>query len=77
VQNGVPPIRIGEHLIGPGQPVFIVAELSGNHGQSFDAAVKLVHLAKNVCRTACYVNVRQLRTDIPRSPGAHREKNGS
>lgn len=47
MQNGVPPIRIGEHLIGPGQPVFVVAELSGNHGQSFDAAVKLVHLAKD------------------------------
>jgi pseudaminic acid synthase len=45
-QNGAPPIRIGEHLIGPGQRVFVVAELSGNHGQSFDAAVKLVHLAK-------------------------------
>jgi N-acetylneuraminate synthase len=27
--------------------VFVVAELSGNHGQSFDAAVKLVHLAKD------------------------------
>lgn len=40
------PIRIGEHLIGPGQPVFVVAELSGNHGQNFDAAVRLVHLAK-------------------------------
>ncbi len=39
-------IRIGKSLIGPGQPVFIVAELSGNHGQNFDAAVKLVHLAK-------------------------------
>lgn len=39
-------IRIGKSLIGPGQPVFIVAELSGNHGQNFSAAVKLVHLAK-------------------------------
>ena len=41
-------IRIGKSVIGPGQPVFIVAELSGNHGQNFGAAVKLVHLAKEV-----------------------------
>ena len=45
-QNGALRIRIGKHLIGPSQPVFVIAELSGNHGQSFDAAVKLVHLAK-------------------------------
>jgi pseudaminic acid synthase len=44
--NAANSIRIGEHVIGPGQPVFVVAELSGNHGQSFDTAVKLVHLAK-------------------------------
>jgi len=45
-ESGAPSIRIGEHVVGPGRPVFVVAELSGNHGQSFDAAVKLVHLAK-------------------------------
>lgn len=45
-QNGTPSIRIGQHLIGPGRPVFVIAELSGNHGQNFEAAVKLVHLAK-------------------------------
>ena len=45
-QNEVPSIRIGKHHIGSGHPVFIVAELSGNHGQNFNAAVKLIHLAK-------------------------------
>jgi N-acetylneuraminate synthase len=33
--------------IGPGQPVYIIAELSANHGQSFDKAVELVHAAKD------------------------------
>ena len=41
------PIQFGRHLIGPGQPVFIIAELSGNHRQSFDTAVELVQLAKH------------------------------
>jgi N-acetylneuraminate synthase len=33
--------------IGPGQPVYIIAELSANHGQSFDKAVELVRAAKD------------------------------
>ena len=45
-QNEAHAIRIGEHLVGPRRPVFVIAELSGNHNQSFDAAVKLLHLAK-------------------------------
>ena len=45
-QNQARAICIGEHWVGPGWPVFVVAELSGNHGQNFDAAVRLVHLAK-------------------------------
>ena len=33
--------------IGPGQPVYVVAELSANHNQDYEQAVKLVHAAKN------------------------------
>ena len=33
--------------IGPGNPVYIVAELSGNHHQDFEQAVRLVHAAKD------------------------------
>ena len=40
------PINIREHLIGPGQPAYIIAEMSGNHGHSFDQAVQLVEEAK-------------------------------
>jgi N-acetylneuraminate synthase len=32
--------------IGPGEPVYIIAELSANHGQSFDRAVELVQAAR-------------------------------
>lgn len=33
--------------IGKGQPVYIIAEISANHNQSYDEAVKLIHAAKN------------------------------
>ena len=41
-------IQIGKRLIGPGQPVYIVAELSANHNQSFEHAVGIVRAAKDV-----------------------------
>ena len=39
-------IAIGDRLIGPGCPTYVIAELSANHGQNFDQAVQLVHAAK-------------------------------
>ncbi len=38
-------ITIGQRKIGAGQPAYIIAELSANHGRQFDQAVRLVHLA--------------------------------
>jgi pseudaminic acid synthase len=42
----VPYIEIGARKIGAGYPVYIVAELSANHRQQFDEAVKLIEAAK-------------------------------
>ncbi len=39
-------ISIGKRCIGAGQPVYIVAELSANHQQDFDVAVKIIQAAK-------------------------------
>jgi len=39
----VPDITINGRKIGPGRPVYVIAELSANHAQDFDAAVRLVH----------------------------------
>jgi pseudaminic acid synthase len=39
-------IRIGNFEVGDNCPVFIVAEISGNHGGVLDNALKLVHSAK-------------------------------
>jgi pseudaminic acid synthase len=39
-------LRIGNRTIGQGQPVYVVAELSANHNQEFENAVRLIHEAK-------------------------------
>ena len=39
------PIRIGDHLVGPDSPPFIIAEMSGNHNQSLQRALDLVDAA--------------------------------
>lgn len=38
-------IHIGHHLIDANHPPFIIAEMSGNHGQSLDKALRLVDAA--------------------------------
>ena len=39
-------IEINGRRIGPGQPVYLIAELSANHNQSLEKAVELIHAAK-------------------------------
>ncbi|WML68416.1 MAG: pseudaminic acid synthase [Methanoregula sp. SKADARSKE-2] len=39
--------RIGKSDIGPHLPVYIIAELSANHYQNFEEAVRLIHAAKD------------------------------
>src|SRR6478672_13425146 len=41
-----PHIQIGEHRGRPGHPVYVVAELSANHNQDFDQAVKIIQAAR-------------------------------
>lgn len=38
-------VEISGRRIGNGAPVYVIAELSANHRQSFDSAMKLVHAA--------------------------------
>lgn len=39
-------IRIGNKEIGLNRPVYIIAEMSANHGQDFNQAVKIIYAAK-------------------------------
>lgn len=43
--SGAPHIEIAGRRIGPGQPVWLVAEMSANHGGDFDKAVEIIHAA--------------------------------
>ena len=40
-------IKIADRMIGEETPVFIIAELSANHNQDFNIAVKSVYAAKD------------------------------
>ncbi len=53
-------IQLGTRCVGPGQPVFVIAELSGNHGQNFEQAVELVRAAKE-----CGADAIKLQTYTP------------
>ncbi len=50
-------VQISSHVIGPGQPVYIIAELSANHLQSRDRARSIVNQA-----AACGANAIKLQT---------------
>ena len=39
-------IEINGRRIGPGSPTYIVAEMSANHGQRFEQALKIIEAAK-------------------------------
>lgn len=41
----ISPIRIGDRLVGPGEPAFIVAEIGINHNGDIDIARKLISAA--------------------------------
>ena len=38
--------QIGTRSIGPGQPIYIIAEMSANHNQDFEIAKQIIHAAK-------------------------------
>lgn len=38
--------EINGRRVGPGHPVYVIAELSANHNQDFDQAVRIIHAAK-------------------------------
>jgi pseudaminic acid synthase len=39
-------LRINGRVIGAGHPVYVIAEVSANHHQDFEQAVKIIHAAK-------------------------------
>jgi len=39
-------IKIASRKIGPAQPTYVIAEVSANHNQDYDQAVRIIHAAK-------------------------------
>jgi N-acetylneuraminate synthase len=61
--------EINGRRIGSQQPVYIVAEMSGNHNHNFDQAVKILHAAKDAGADAI-----KLQTYTPDTITLHCEK---
>ena len=55
-----PFITINGRRIGPGQPTYVIAEMSANHNQDFEEAVRLVHAAAE-----CGADAVKLQTYTP------------
>ena len=62
-------IQIGNHSIGPGNPVYVVAELSANHNQDFDQAVRIIRAAKEAGADAVKLQTYTPDTITLRSEG--------
>jgi N-acetylneuraminate synthase len=44
--HDVTPITIQDRVVGPGQPAYVIAEMSANHHGDFERAKEIVHAAK-------------------------------
>ena len=53
-------LEIAKRKIGPGYPTFMIAEMSANHNQNFNEAVKIIHAAKQ-----CGADAVKLQTYTP------------
>ena len=70
-------IDIGGHLIGEDHSPFIVAEISANHGQSFEKAIQLIHEAKKAGADAVKFQAYlpdSMTVDSKKAPYLHSEK---
>jgi N-acetylneuraminate synthase len=62
----IKPVQIGRHLVGPGERVFIVAELGINHNGDLGLAKKLVAAASSIGCDA--VKLQKRTVDVVYSP---------
>ncbi|MDD4628920.1 MAG: pseudaminic acid synthase [Candidatus Peribacteraceae bacterium] len=62
-------MKIGKHSIGTGHPAYIVAEMSANHGQSYEKAVEIIHAMKEAGADAVKLQTYTADTMTIDSPG--------
>lgn len=59
------PVKIGDRLVGPGYPVFIIAEIGINHNGDLDIAKKLIDVAHAAGCDAVKFQKRNPETCVP------------
>ncbi|WP_348613942.1 N-acetylneuraminate synthase family protein [Kocuria rhizophila] len=57
---GTDPLRIGRHLVGPGHPALLIAEIGNNHNGSVELAKHLVDLAQEAGADAVKFQLRDM-----------------
>jgi N-acetylneuraminate synthase len=67
----IPCIEFNERRIGPGEPTYIVAEMSANHGQSFEQSVRLLRAAHDAGADAVKLQTYTADTMTLRSDAKH------
>lgn len=55
-------LTIGDRVVGPGHPTYVIAELSANHGGSYERAAELVRLAADAGADAVKVQTYRPET---------------
>ena len=56
------PIEIAGRLIGPGQPTYVIAEISANHNHDINEAIDLINIAAECGADAVkYRPIRRIR----------------
>lgn len=45
IEESIKPVKIGDRYVGPGHPIFFIAEIGLNHNQDLDIAKRLIDVA--------------------------------
>lgn len=62
----VPTVRVGDRLVGDGQPVYVIAEIGINHNGDLDAALRLIDVAADAGADAVKFQMRTPELCTPR-----------
>ena len=60
-------VKIGDHVVGEGNSIFIIAEIGINHNGDLDIAKKLIDVAKNAGCDAVKFQKRNVEKAVPES----------
>ncbi|TQL03652.1 N-acetylneuraminate synthase family protein [Cellulomonas sp. SLBN-39] len=71
MSNGIAPVAVGEHLVGDGQPVYVIGEIGLNHNGDVEIAKQLIDVSAEVGAQAVKF---QKRTPDISTPMAQRDQ---